>query len=233
MGTRSQKKGDKIRELFAAPALHSAQKATDRHPRRGHSPTFVPVPKTQATASHSAWASIFKGLFRHASQPLNSSEHPDDKGRSWVTEGWLAGLEARARYEKTWRQEAKPKFVPWAGEQGPSCLFIVSIKEQTTNCDSPHFPQKSSLPLCQQWALNRLALCWEFLDANSESSPSLLASLIIGKPSALGGWKSSPAAWGGLGIKVSASDLAIPSMFLKKKIKNAQCLKLIVQGNQS
>lgn len=54
MGTRSQKKGDKIRELFAAPALHSAQKATDRHPRRGHSPTFVPVPKTQATASHSA-----------------------------------------------------------------------------------------------------------------------------------------------------------------------------------
>lgn len=93
MGTRSQKKGDKIRELYAVPALHSTQKAT----QEGEIPQpLCQFPKHRLQPAILHEPAFSKAFLDMPHRPwINLSTPMTKEGAE--SQGWLADLEARAR----------------------------------------------------------------------------------------------------------------------------------------
>jgi hypothetical protein len=86
-------------------------------------------------ASHSTQAAVFNGLFKHASQLLNKSDHPQFPKKVAESQrlGKVAGESPLVGELKA--EGRAPNSLSWTRGKRPPCLFIMSIREQKTNCD--------------------------------------------------------------------------------------------------
>lgn len=149
-----------------------------------------------------------------------AKKRAESQRASWLTpkaqDPLMGELETRSK---------APEFLSWAQEKRPPCFFIVSIKEQTTNCDFPPSHKRAIRCFANSGTWIDWPLCRDYAEPNSlhqaESSRSLLTDHIPCMPNSLGGGKPSCAHRDGVGMKGGVSSLAIPSRFRKKKMKNA------------